>query len=81
MGNCTGTCTTCKCFLERKDALKFDVLHHDRHWFSCYMYKACKDGFFGDNWFTNCPAMFFGPGCLSQCNCTKYQCLHLTVCL
>lgn len=49
--------------------------------FHVYMYKACKDGFIGDNCLTKCPQMYFGPGCTSECNCTKDQCHHVTGCL
>lgn len=45
------------------------------------MCKACKDGVFGDNCSTKCPAMYFGPGCLLQCNCITEQCHHVIGCL
>lgn len=46
----------------------------------CYMRKVCKNRFFGDNCSTKIPAMYFGPGCLLQCNCTKEQCHHFIGC-
>lgn len=57
------------------------MLNPDRHLFQCYIYKACKHGFFGDNCSSKCPAMYFGPGCTSQCNSTKDQCHPVTGCL
>lgn len=71
-----------KPFLETLNVLKFSTYAQSWSSFVSMLHiQSLQTRVFGDNCSSKCPAMYFGPGCTSQCNSTKDQCHPVTGCL